>query len=332
MWIRRASHIVAVAILLCYLAMPATLSAQAETQSSLAEPTDRGPLLNINEYPLESIFLSWPLLDPEPVPRGRHEFTVGLVSSNFFRHDVGTEGEVYLDGESLRLNLGARYGLADRWDAELQISLIRYGGGVLDGPIRSFERFFGFPHRGPQSGVNNQFRYSITRDGDAVIDRGGAYGGLGDTRILLRRSLGEAARFSYGAVAAVKLPTGQKGLGSGGVDAGLGVLGKYVEGRWRFRGEVDAILMSDFEEIPARNRMELKLGLEYVRGRLSLYLQTDFKGSAITWGKRQLDKAPGQATVGVKFAKPANVMHQIFMIEDLTRTSPDITYGYAVEW
>ncbi len=297
--------------------------------------TDRGPLRLINEYPLEIIFLAWPLQDPGLSPPGQWMWSADLSLSNTYKDERSDSAPIVIaDVESFRLSFGVSRRLAPRWQAGVQFNFLNYGGGFLDPFIRGVEKHLWFRRRQTDRGQDNQFRYLLRWDGHTVIDKsGGSYSGLGDTQLLLKRDLGPLNRpWSFAAVGAFKIPTGRVGLGSGGVDAGLGIAARYQKTRWKFRGEIDAVVLSDFKDIPTNNRAVLKFGVEYVRTRFSLYLQSDLRSRAITWGKGTLDESPFLFALGGKFAKPANVVHQIYIIEDLSRVSPDVTLGYGIEW
>jgi hypothetical protein len=303
--------------------LPLTLCAQQD---------DRGTLRGINEHPLETPLLSWHLLDTRLVQQHKWRWTVNLAYSNIFKHDSVGRSEVYIDSEPLRLNFAASYGFAPKWDAEVQVSAFRHSGGFMDAFIRRFENAFGVPTRGSQSGVNNQFRLLLIRDDTAIVDHSGSMTGFGDTRILVRRSLSAREGLSICAVGALKLPTGTKFFGGDGPDAGLGIVAKYAHGRWRLRSELDALFTSSFLGLPAKNRADLKCGVEYMRSKISFMLQTDFRSHAFTWGKNTLDDPPMQAYMGIKFAGPSRLVHQIYVAEDLSRQTPDVTFGYAMEW
>lgn len=291
---------------------------------------------NLNEHPLETVFLAWPLQDTRTIEPHRLRWTLGLSYSNILKKDmtvgaVDTVNEVYVDAEPLRLDFSTTYGFSPGWDAQVQISLFRYSGGFLDGFIRAFEQRIGAIRRDP-SAPSDQFKFFIRRRGQTVIDRSGVLGGFGDTRIIVRRELRGTDRWSAAAVGAVKIPTGEDGLGSGGFDVGGGLAVLYVGERWRTRAELDGVLLSDFQKIDAHNRIDFKLGVEYARRRFSLYVQTDLRSRAITWSKGTLDELPMQIALGAKFTRPAGFLHQVYLVEDLSRVSPDVTFGYAVEF
>jgi hypothetical protein len=297
-----------------------------------AESLDRGTLRAVNEHPLEIPLLSWHLQDTGLVSRHKWKWTANFAYSNIYKSDAAGNSQVIIDDEPLRSDLAATYGFASRWDVEFQISTFRYSGGFMDEFIRNFEGSLGFPTRGQQSGINNQFRFLLVRDGQVIIDRTRSLYGLGDTRILVRRFLGAIRGWSFCTIGAVKLPTGKEGLGSGGTDAGLGIAVKYTRGRWRLRSELDGLFTSALLGIPTRNRADFKFGLEYARTKFSFLMQTDMRGHAVNWGKNTLDDQPRQICFGVKFSNPKSMTHQIYMTEDLSRVSPDVTFGYALEW
>ena len=68
----------------------------------------RGPLRSLNELPLETLFLAWPLMDPDTVQPGRWEWTAAVALTNVIEHEVVDDStEVFIDAEPLRLDFAA---------------------------------------------------------------------------------------------------------------------------------------------------------------------------------------------------------------------------------
>lgn len=150
------------------------------------------------------------------VPRGESINSVTLDWSNeFFARSRGGE-ELTLDGETQRLAMRYRAGLAPVFgqalEWSLEVPLIFTGGGVMDGYIEGWHDVFGLPNANRDDFPQDDYRIRYVRDGVTLVDRSSGASGLADVRLGLGLALSE--RFTLRGL--LQLPTGDKNELTGG--------------------------------------------------------------------------------------------------------------------
>ena len=195
---------------------------------------DVGPLATRNHRALALPFLRF-----EPVwgqPEAGHRWTrAGVSGANDLRRVSKGSLVVAEDQETTRLTIGQTIGVDDRTAWNWQVPIVIRGGGFMDPLIDSWHAWvlhWSSPLR------------DATPFGRSIVSiPGGTYGsavGLGDASVGVRRRMSEHLAVR----AAVELPSGNSGqlLGSGGVDAGLAIDGRWrVASRWALYGGVAVV-------------------------------------------------------------------------------------------
>ncbi len=154
------------------------------------------------------------------VPQGESINSVTLDWTNefFVRAEAGED--LTLDGETQRVALRYRAGLAPVFgqalEWSLEVPLIFTGGGVMDSGIESWHDTFGLPNANREDVPQDQYRIRYVRDGVTLIDRSKGSSGLGDVRLGLGLALSE--RFTLRGL--LQLPTGDKNELTGGHTGG----------------------------------------------------------------------------------------------------------------
>ena len=154
------------------------------------------------------------------VPKGESINSVTLDWTNeFFVNAEGGE-DLMLDGETQRVALRYRAGLAPLFgqalEWSLEVPLIFTGGGVMDSGIESWHDTFGLPNANREDFPQDQYRIRYVRNGVTLIDRSSGASGLGDLRLGLGLALSE--RFTLRGL--LQLPTGDKNELTGGHTGG----------------------------------------------------------------------------------------------------------------
>lgn len=171
--------------------------------------------------------------------RGEGEVSaVADVTNNYTESAKGTEG-VTFDGETYRLGLDLRYGIAPGVEAGIEIPLVIHSGGFLDGFIENFHKAFDFTNGGRDAVSRDRLLYRYERKGVERFRVDDSGGGIGDIRltggIQLYDDQAEAPR-RLALRGALKLPTGDSDRlrGSGSVDFALWLAGSddYRLGDW----------------------------------------------------------------------------------------------------
>lgn len=150
------------------------------------------------------------------LPRGEASSSVALDWSNEFFLRSNTRESLTLDGESQRLALRYRAGIAPLWGHALEWSfelpLLFTGGGVLDGPIENWHSTFGLPNSNRDDVPQDRYRIRYVRDGVTLVDRDDGASGLADVRLGLGLALSERLTLR----SLLQLPTGNQNKLTGG--------------------------------------------------------------------------------------------------------------------
>lgn len=155
------------------------------------------------------------------------DIRVDSAFSNLYERDSSLTADENLDMELWRLNFVGTYGFAPDFEGGIEVPLLHFGGGFLDGFVQDYHRFFGFPNGGRDQVANGIFNYRVSKNGRTVYQVSSENIGLGDISLFLKHQLVTeetymptvAWRFIF------KLPTGDSvdGLGSGSPGFGVGV-------------------------------------------------------------------------------------------------------------
>jgi|GEM_PF-2155511 len=131
---------------------------------------------------------------------------------------------LYFDGEITALDLTARYVHDRHWTGYVNLPLLYYSGGILDGAIDGFHQAFGFTSAERELVADNEYQAVIRHSGDTVVLLDAPSGvQVGDPVL----GVGFSTEFANEAFAiiedAVKLPVGDVDnyVSSGAVDYGL---------------------------------------------------------------------------------------------------------------
>jgi len=213
------------------------------------------PFSSFNQSPLIQIYGLPHDTAADITPLGTFRISLNQDLSSNYTVSSTTREQITLDGETYRLALAARYGIAPRWEAGIEIPYLFQGGGFLDRFVVDWHDTFRLPQGGRDSAPTGRLLYSYrNKDGiqKLLMDRSGS--GIGDISLIGGVSLYDArSSGSHDRVSlkgAVKLPTGDSSYlrGSGGTDAMLqlcGSMNSYSEwGSLGVYGSIGGLAMS----------------------------------------------------------------------------------------
>ena len=154
------------------------------------------------------------------VPQNESINSVTLDWTNEFFVQANAREDLTLDGESQRLAMRYRAGLAPVFghalEWSLEVPLLFTGGGVMDSGIESWHSTFGLPNANRDDLPQDQYRIRYVRDGVTLIDREQGSSGFADVRLGLGVALSE--RWTLRGL--LQLPTGDKKKLTGGHTGG----------------------------------------------------------------------------------------------------------------
>ena len=150
-----------------------------------------------------------------PAGRGGAVLAYDITSEYVSEGNCASEC-IALDGETQRVSLGFRRGVAGGWELGFEVPLLSQDGGFLDSWIEDWHSWFGLPNGGREQVPQDQYRYRYVRGGSTQLDVTEADSGIGDVELTVGRALGDAVALR----AMGKLPTGEERTLLGGNPGG----------------------------------------------------------------------------------------------------------------
>ena len=205
-----------------------------------AEPLAITPFYTFNQNPLVQIY-GLPAAENAVVqPAGRAWGLLALDVANSYLEDKNARERLLLDGESERVTLALRYGVAENLELGFDLPVVAYNGGGFDGFIEQWHRFFGLPQGNRLTAPDNQLLFLYDRDGEERLRMDAATFRMGDLRLTGAWQLYNDRSANPRALAlraGVKLPTGSSSrlTGSGSTDLALWLTGSddyQLPGKW----------------------------------------------------------------------------------------------------
>jgi len=259
-----------------------------------AENPRRGPLEMREEFLPVLPRLALPARAAAVLPARRTLLRLDFDWGN----DFASRGVYLFDGEHRTLALSLRRGLGHGLEVGLRVPLHYRGGGLLDGIIEGFHSALDLPNGGRSRLPRDQLLvFAKSLDGDPLHWQGRPGTGLGNVEVegVWASDAGRAAgAWSWGVLGRLALPTASGGFPSGGVEAGLQLLGRRaLGGRVDLHAGLGGTLaeQTEVEGLPyERARGYLFVGLEWRVGRTwSLLAQADGAGRLL----RDVEGWPG---------------------------------------
>lgn len=228
---------------------PAAIPPAPPAVPDAAGPTHwAGPLPARNQHPAQLTVLHLPVTSTAVLPAGEYAVRGDLAYTSLFLGEGRPGNRFRMDGEYLRASLGLRLGLLELdlgpWargglELGLELPMAHTSGGFLDGFLIGYHRVLGLPDQGRDRVPRGQFEIVAERDGQTVFSVDRSEAELLDVPVWLTwQLLGDRAGqpgaaglrpargFGLAVRAGLELPTGdqRRGYGSGGLDAGIGLL------------------------------------------------------------------------------------------------------------
>ncbi len=304
---------------------------------------DIDPFYTFNQSPLIQIHGLPAVDDAYVAPEGRIKGIISTDVANNYLVETNEREMLTLDGESYRFTFAARYGLAKGVECGIDVPVIAYGGGFLDGFIEDFHHFFGFPNGGREQAPRDRLLYQYITGGNQKLDIRDSAAGIGDIRLTGALQLFRSEEAAVALRASLKLPTGESNrlLGSGNTDFALwfSVKEDYklpALGHISGFGGIGGLVMGDGETLKGMQRTlagfgSLGFGWSPVEW-LALKVQADghtplYQGS----GLKAVNKTSLQLVSGGTFSLGKNTSLDLGISEDvIVETSPDVVFHIAL--
>lgn len=224
----------------------------ADMEITSFRTVNQGALVRIFGLPADS--------SASVTPAGRLKLALSMDVANEYSTSSSHDEAITLDGESYRWVLSATYGIAERFEAGIQIPYILYGGGFLDGFIIDWHNAFGLSQGGRESAPKGRLLYSYGKNGQQKLRMNDSGSGVGDISLSAGLKLydegGDGFHDRIALRTALKLPTGESDSlrGSGSVDLSLSLCGSmnnFTEwGSLGLYGSLGGMAMTEGDVLP----------------------------------------------------------------------------------
>jgi len=297
----------------------------------------RGPFRMRSLDSLSLLFVHPSMETARTVPAGSLELSSDLLYAS---QEALSEARGYYslsDGETMRLELSARWGLTDDLELAVTLPFHRMSTGFLDDFIDDFHDVTGL---GPVRESNGLFNDDYLLDGQQ-------YGGLpqdsfdiADLPISLKYALFREDRddpASLSVRAAIELPTGdeERGFGSGFVDGAVGIVGERTLGDVTIYASVDGVFQGNpdrFEDVGVEVEPASVVAGAAIEWRLCDWLVPVMQ---VDWAPRLLRDSGGRRlrrdrfswTIGAHIVPCESFRLRLALNEDISVASvPDVTF------
>ena len=311
-------------------------------------PRFHGPMKVRNQHPAQLTVLH---MDPRPAtaaPAGgfRLDATQAYTSLFLAGSNDATGASIRLDGEVWRSAVALRGGVGGGVDVAVELPFVHASGGFLDSFVIDWHDVFGFPDQGRQRAPRGDFDIGAATGGRTVWQMDEVGFAIADVPIEIAFLPVEAgvdgSPFGLGARAAVELPTGDddRGLGSGGLDAAVGLFGEYRTGPLSFTGQAQHTFaatpgQSDDVGFRFRDVTSLGAGVECaVTNDFWLVVQTEWETSTLRAARLERASDPQWLLwTGLRYGLADGARLEIGLGEDLSPfIAPDFTAWVALSF
>jgi hypothetical protein len=296
-----------------------------------------------NQSPLVQIYGLPALGDALLLPPGKADVRLIVDLANNYIDDSNPRESLVLDGESTRVAVDFRYGIARGFELGVTIPYLFISGGFLDGFIESYHTTFGFPQGGRDQAPRNRLLYEYRRDGQLRLKIDRSSSGLGDVSLSGGWQLYKEGNKNQRAVAlraSLKLPTGDSDQlhGSGSTDFSLWVTAsddwKFGTSHFTLFGAAGMMAMSDGKVLPGQQRNLVGFGglgvgwspLSWIAFKIQTNAHTSFYRESEL---RELNADSAQLTVGGTLAFSGRTTLDLAVSEDIiVKTAPDVVFHF----
>lgn len=292
-----------------------------------------GPLETKNQFPL---FIHLNSFSFEKAGL-ENSFAINFAYSTVFFLKTPSDWETGLDMELAGLNMRARKIFFDSLELGIEVPLLSFNAGFMDGAVNDYHGIFDFSSYGRNRRPKNDFLYEVKRNGATIVKGEAGQAGLSDIRLSAKKALVSTGH-AISVKLVVELPTGdaRKGFGSGNIGTDISfLLDKPLGERYisyynlgvAFPGDLDG-----YEKVKMRQFVFGGIAFEMAAWKnLNLLAQMSFQGSPYPkTGIRSVDSIVTQLTFGGRYLAENGVSYDLTFAEDMIMAgSPDFTIGMS---
>jgi hypothetical protein len=294
--------------------------------------TFEGPLQVKNQLPL-FMYVNAPYLE---TARIENSFSASLSYSSVYIVRQSTEWHVGLDMEVTELNLRLKKNIKDFLEVGVDVPIVSFNSGFMDGFINSYHEAFGFPDYGRSTRPDNEFLYDVRRDGALIVDGKGGRITIGDIRLSVKKPIlyGDPSISIKGDL---EFPTGdaKDGYGNGNIDAGIAILfDKNLGEKVKTYVNIGAVLPGDLkghETVDLREYLYGGAGIEaYLLKNFNVLVQVLMQGSPYPETDiAAIDRTAVLLSLGGRYIFGKNSFELSFTEDPNTSGAPDFTLNFS---
>ena len=291
-----------------------------------------GPLQVKNQFPL-FLNVNAPYLESASI---EDSFSASLSHSSIYLVDNSAEWDIGLDMEITELNLRFRKSINNFIALGVEVPILSFNSGFMDGFLNSYHNAFGFPDYGRSNRPDNDFLYEVKRNGAVVVSGESGRIAIGDIKLAIKKSLltGDPAISIKGEI---ELPSGDSktGCGNGSIDTGIGLLmNKKIGEAWKTYLNLGVVFPGDLKGHERVNLRDYLYGAAAIEAALwktvSLLAQVFIQGSPFPeTGIASVDRTAVLLSLGGRYHS-GNSSFELSLTEDPnTSGAPDVALNFT---
>ena len=291
-----------------------------------------GPLQVKNQFPL-FLHIDAPYLESASI---EDSFSASLSHSSVYLVRNSSGWSMGLDMEITELNFMFRKNIKDFIELGIDVPVISFNSGFIDGFLNGYHNAFGFPDYGRSNRPDNEFLYEVKRKGDIVVRGENGYSGIGDIKLTTKKPLlkGDPAISVKGDM---EIPTGdaKTGFGNGGIDAGIALLiDKNLNEIFKSYFTIGIVFPGDlkaYERVDSREFIHCGAAVKAALwNNISLLGQIFVQGSPFPeTGISSVDRTAVLLSFGGRYYSGNNSFEASFTEDPNTSGAPDFTLNFS---
>jgi uncharacterized protein DUF3187 len=299
------------------------------------------PLYVKNLSPVAGLFGLPSQRDAATTGQGEWEVALhGSLANHYVNESHSTE-YLNFDGETGRVALELRYGIAPDWDVQLEVPWLDQSGGDLDHLIDDWHDFWGMSDGGRSKVPRDvlDYRYTSANGGFSLQDD---TSGIGDVSLAVNYAVYRDENSTVSAALGYKFGTGDDDdfLGSGADDAyiALRFSGEQLSDLpLSWHGQVGYLRAGDsdvLDDLQEKNLWFAGLAVDWRFARdWSLIAQLDSHAAPMDSSLTGVGDDAVMGTLGTRWYFAPNWSVDISIIEDIrVETAPDVTFQASVRY